>query len=421
MRKCPNCKKPVPIGARKCVHCRTSLAESGIMNDPSSTRMGFGSHSDEPYDRAESTSFGRPSAGYNDDAVDFRAQMNQAFNENPHQTMLGLGPVTHSERGKWGEQNQGFAQTTISGMPGITFDQSRLPVGGGYRPSLNVGGQQIRASQQDRTPVHEIKSPVSQQKGLVAAQADSGSLMSEKPTNPAMKAPDIAPKNNAEDALFGLPGVAAAPMPSSLVDEEFVDLTSQLFGDEFAAPPIDDADEDDDGWDFDVQPAAAEPKTATPVASVSQKSDVPADTKHTSHSPEPQQASEPDDEEDEAVPVATVSAGSDQATSSLVTKIACVAAVVTLICIVIGIVTGAISQGGGGLMMLGAIVVALVDGAYLLMLKKLSQKIWMILFALSTLVLLVMILMTAAGQAMLYALLPVAAQLACAGILFMKN
>ena len=413
----------MPIGARKCVHCRTSLAESGIMNDPSSTRMGFGSHSEEPYDRAESTSFGRPSGGYSDDAVDFRAQMNQAFNENPHQTMLGLGPVTHSERSMWAEQNQGFAQTTISGMPGITFDQSRLPVGGGYRPSLNVGGQQIHANQ-DRTPIHEIKSPVSSQPGLGNKQAVSNNMVTEKPTNPAMKAQEAAPKNDAENALFGLPGVAAAPMPSSLVDEEFVDLTSQLFGDEFAAPPLDDDDEDDDGWDFDVQPAAADPKPVAPVVSSPQKSDPAADTKRASSSSASQKTIESDTaEEEEEVTEAPVNAASSsaQSASSLVTKLACVAAAVTLICIVIGIVTESISQDGGGLIMLGAIIVALVDGAYLLMLKSLSQKIWMVLFAISALVLLGMLFVTVAGQAMLYALLAVAAQLACAGVLFMKS
>ena len=116
MRKCPNCKKPVPIGARKCVHCRTSLADSGS-NDPSSTRMGVGNYPNEQMggDRAEITSFGRPSGGGYNDGMDFRAQMNQAFSENPHQTMMGLGPISgNSERNMWAEQNQGFAQTTIS-------------------------------------------------------------------------------------------------------------------------------------------------------------------------------------------------------------------------------------------------------------------------------------------------------------------
>ena len=73
-------------------------------------------------------------------------------------------------------------------------------------------------------------------------------------------------KANEDDPLAGLSGVSAAPVPSSLVDEEFTDLTSKLFGEDFA--DINETPVDEDGWDFDFDSPAAEPEVSEPVQEI---------------------------------------------------------------------------------------------------------------------------------------------------------
>ncbi|MBQ9817353.1 MAG: hypothetical protein IJM59_07820 [Proteobacteria bacterium] len=255
MRKCPNCKKAVPVGARRCVYCRTILGESENEDYGNSTQLGFLRDRDSGSFSQNNVMQRRNGAGgYQDGGV--------------HQTMIGLGPIpagtgrgSDNDRGS----NQGFAQRTMAGMPGISFDaqhpngtyrmgaqSSAGASGSGWRVEPNYQSQnnampvdpiQIQA----RTPERPMK-PVAQRDPVI-----------EKKAEPVIPPPQA--KAGTENVLAGLPGVA--PMPSSLVDEEFVDLTSKLFGAEFAEVNQVD-EEEEDGFDFDAP--AAHPASAAPAA-----------------------------------------------------------------------------------------------------------------------------------------------------------
>jgi hypothetical protein len=151
---------------------------------------------------------------------------------------------------------------------------------------------------QARTPERPMK-PVAQRDPVI-----------EKKAEPVIPPPQA--KAGTENVLAGLPGVA--PMPSSLVDEEFVDLTSKLFGAEFAEVNQVD-EEEEDGFDFDAPaahpaPAAAAvpPTPASPAAPPSppptplsgyQTLKPPADSKASDKSSEDQKASDKSSEEQE--------------------------------------------------------------------------------------------------------------------------
>ena len=126
MRKCPNCKNPLPVGARRCVHCRALVGDTMNEHDNSSTHMGFGGSYTSEEERASSTSLGLPGSLTLSRNVDggSRRQMNHGFDESPHHTMLGLGPVMSNSRNSYDSNNDTMGafsgQRTISGMPGIS-------------------------------------------------------------------------------------------------------------------------------------------------------------------------------------------------------------------------------------------------------------------------------------------------------------
>ncbi len=246
MKKCPNCNKAVPFGARRCVYCRTPLDdENSTPNDQVVSERGF---------NATSRNF--------DNGSDFGLEDNpRKFNK----TMIGLGPVSIHDAPK--ENTDSFAQRTIAGMRGISFDDAldtNKP--GIYRMSgkssisketLNQAAPQFKKTLFQTSPIDSEVSPTpAADKHRAAAPAKQ-------------TAPEPAQEQK-EDILAGLPG--AAPMPSSLVDEEFVDLTSQVFGDDFASITQEAADDDDDGLDFDF-PTAPAPVKAEPPKSESVKAD----------------------------------------------------------------------------------------------------------------------------------------------------
>jgi len=242
MRKCPNCKKNIPVGARRCVHCRAVLSETDGAEAATSTQLGVFGNREPEQARKNSTAFGRPGSLNPLENNSMRGST-QAFDDAPHQTMLGLATVSpNANRSRAMEDNDRLAagNHTIAGMPGIKLDNSSR------RQSFNqdsiMGASSARMNR--ATPVSS--EPVPKSVAMNAAK-------------PATKAPEL----KIDDNPFGdLPG--AQPVPSSLVDEEFVDLTAKLFGDEFAAGGSDLGDED--GWDFDIPeaPAAAAPAAATP-------------------------------------------------------------------------------------------------------------------------------------------------------------
>ncbi|MCL2325176.1 MAG: hypothetical protein FWC40_01535 [Proteobacteria bacterium] len=247
MRKCPKCKKAIPVGERRCVHCRTIFGETNSGVEASSTRMGFGARREEADEvsRGNATSFGRPGSAENlgpveDGAV--RGGFGRSYDASPNHTMIGLGPVSLGGRRSWDNDEddnvRGYASTTIAGMPGVSFDADRrkMPVQADSR-SQAATPQNLNAVKVNHVAVpapREIKFDAA------AKHREEASIVAKKGHEPASQPVD--------DPFFGLPGVA--PKPSSLVDEEFIDLGAKLFGADFATGAHD-AD-DEDGWDFDI-------------------------------------------------------------------------------------------------------------------------------------------------------------------------
>ena len=284
MRKCPNCKKAIPVGAKKCIHCRASVVDyesqdgsgswdnevarnnttafgrpnsGNSLNPIDAGGRGYGGvggrmGSSNSYDRisgisshvSSSGSFGRAGSGFNTPmsgsygriSGSYGRANSSSYDEAPHNTMLGLGPIAAPSARDFYDDDGGSGNrgsNTIAGMPGIKFDMNRR-----------------QAMEQD---------------ALIGA----GSSAATPPaSNPVPKPLDIsAPKvedKPEDDPFAGLPGVA--PAPSSLVDEEFDDLTAKLFGDEFAAGGNDVGDEE--GFDFDFTEEPEEPaKIEKPVES----------------------------------------------------------------------------------------------------------------------------------------------------------
>ncbi len=220
MKKCPNCKKAIPVGARRCVHCRTLVTEEG---EQGSTSMGVGARdSSREFDLdRNSTSLGRPGGSANSGFNGIPDFGRNSSNDAPHHTMLGLGPIaaaSASNKRNPLDMDKVPVNHTMAGMPCI-----------GANMTQNQANEIGRVMQKDE-PVKPV---------AVTA-----------PKEPVIPAPKV----DEDDPLAGLAGVSAAPVPSSLVDEEFIDLTAKLFGDDFASIGNEVAEEVDDGWDFDFDP-----------------------------------------------------------------------------------------------------------------------------------------------------------------------
>ncbi|MBQ1924835.1 MAG: hypothetical protein II180_01795, partial [Proteobacteria bacterium] len=198
--------------------------------------------------RGNTTAFGRPGSlnPLEDNSI---RGANIYGDEGPHQTMLGLGTVNSqpASRSREFEEADRLAagNHTIAGMPGIKLDLGN-----------NVGRRSSESLMTASSARMNRATPVSQEP--VPRSVAMNIAPSSKPVaNSSLKIEN-------DDPFAGLPGVSPAPVPSSLVDEEFVDLTAKLFGDDFAAGGND--IEDDDGWDFDI-PVAETPVPAAVTAS----------------------------------------------------------------------------------------------------------------------------------------------------------
>ncbi|MBQ9394386.1 MAG: hypothetical protein IJU23_02575 [Proteobacteria bacterium] len=253
MRKCPNCKKPVPVGIARCLYCQASLASD--RDDEENVNSFRGVHSGE------------------DDEFEPKAQGGRARRA----TMIGLGAISLDDAKP---SKNPEPQRTIVGMPGISADLLRQS-----NAFQNNKHSEIESPRKmiNPAPDDDLKPKQSGSNNTVSSQVEPA-----KKSEP-VKTPDPAPKAEPakkvdlmdgilgdffdplqgpvedDDILKGLPGVA--PVPSSLMDEEVVDLTSQLFGDDFAAVKDFDDDDDDDGFDFDI-PAFAQPTPAKPAEPV---------------------------------------------------------------------------------------------------------------------------------------------------------
>ena len=308
MRKCPNCKNPLPVGARRCVHCRALVGDS--MNDHDlSTHMGLGGYTSEE-ERASSTSLGLPGAPTLSRSVDgTRRQKISAFDESPHHTMLGLGPVISNVRDPHDSNNDtmgAFAgQRTISGMHGIYgFTQNHLSALA-RTPERPLKAVSMRPTREVQTVSDADLMAMRQNTPSVSVAVPPSEAMRSEPKLDAFETATSANVSSTSEAVFdsmlqfnasspdsdddpfaGLPGVE--PKPSSLVDEEFVDLTSKLFGDDFAAGTAN-VDDDEDGWDFDFAPEPMEKSHEEPKPVVQQteaKAVEPSDVVASDEKPE---------------------------------------------------------------------------------------------------------------------------------------
>ncbi|MBQ1266017.1 MAG: hypothetical protein IIY06_04525 [Proteobacteria bacterium] len=301
MRKCPNCKKAIPVGAKKCIHCRASVVDyegqdgswdnetvrnnttafarpnsGNSLNPIDGGGRGYGSGgrmgSSSSYDRISGVSghisssggYGRISGGYNTPLSGSygranggygRANSYNSYEDTPHNTMLGLGPIAAPGGRDFYDEEKSSGNrgsNTIAGMPGIKFDMSR-------RQAMEQDAQIPSGSSM---PTPEASAPVPKPLDISSSKPVSQKDDFDPLAGLSGVAPS-APKDDV-DPFAGLPGVA--PAPSSLVDEEFDDLTAKLFGDEFAAGGNDVGDEE--GFDFDFTEEPEEkPAETKPVES----------------------------------------------------------------------------------------------------------------------------------------------------------
>ncbi len=474
----------MPVGARRCVHCRTLIGDA----EEGSTRLGFGGSRHDDVNAAEadygnSTSFGRPGSGFgsNIEEDDRRGGM-MGGNDAPHQTMLGLGPISSSaSRRMFDESSErgGFAQTTISGMPGISFDSSgRQSLRGG----MNMGPSQMRTPAREINPVsmgippQEIRPQEIKHSSPHEAVAES--LMGVSFDEPAKPAEVAAPKveleqepviaTNSDDPFANLPGVA--PKPSSLVDEEFVDLTSKLFGDDFAAGTKE-QDLEDDGWDFDFAPEEPEKKeeptaeAPKPEADAAAKFDedhptaaavkaaaaayVPQDKKETTNAAESEakkddssddkkieksEASAKDAEKSDAdaknEPAKAESGASEPAKKAdkkqslpLSAIFAIAACVLGILWIIIAFANGGSDHKGFATALVTTLIASAIGGAHAGAFAKCGKTLWMALLLVGALMLFVAGALTDAGKAVAQPVLIGAAllELISCGIVFLKK
>lgn len=302
MRKCPNCKKAIPVGAKKCIHCRASVVDYEGQEDagwddevarnnttafgrPNSCNSlnpidgggrGYGGGgrmgSSSSYDRisggsghiSSSGGYGRISGGYNTPMSGSygsasggygRANSYNSYEDTPHNTMLGLGPIAAPGRRDFYDEEKSSGNrgsNTIAGMPGIKFDMTR-------RQAMEQDAQIPSGSSM---PTPEASVPVPKPLDITTSKPEN----KKDDFDPLAGLSGVAPSSQKDDVdpFAGLPGVV--PAPSSLVDEEFDDLTAKLFGDEFAAGGNDVGDEE--GFDFDFTEESEEkPAETKPVES----------------------------------------------------------------------------------------------------------------------------------------------------------
>ena len=330
MRKCPSCKKAIPVGAKKCVHCRASVSDfdvpgesawekeavrhgaagfggsmaGGGLNPIEAGSRGYGgrggrSSSSPGYDRISGASGHVPNAlsgGFRRASGGFNAPMSgsygrasggygragSGFDDAPHSTMLGLRPIASPTGRDFYDDDRGGGgnrvSNTIAGMPGIKFDMTRRQA---MEQDPFVEANNSMPTPEALTPVPQpkpldislTKEKASAMDDLFAGLSDEASKKTTDPDDPFAGLPGVAPKKaaNQDDPFAGLPGVA--PAPSSLVDETFDDLTAKLFGDDFAAGGNDIGDEEGFDFDFDFpaaledqQQSAAEAEVSAPAA-----------------------------------------------------------------------------------------------------------------------------------------------------------
>lgn len=379
MRKCPKCKKAVPVGERRCLYCRA------IISEPSND-----TEAQESSVRAVNLredlngTFSRNNNNLSDqlDNSDRRSGKRQT-----HQTIFGMGAISaNSSRLSFDDEPSDFGQRTIAGMPGISFDALRRaggpktdsapsaqPVEPAPRPESDPEPKQrsSKASLIDASFIEEMSLSLEPTKSSVSSISPA-----QAPTAPA---PAETPS---DDPLAGLAGVASVK-PSSLVDEEFVDLTSKLFGDTFAQIKEDAEEDDDDGWDFDVPTKTAAP-AAAPAASAPAVAPVSPDNE--------EDAFEDDDELEEAATENAPASASQKIVGYVMTASACIASVCLVAWLLFALSGGANASEGIGIISV-AIASIIANIAICVLSKQVKPLIGTAVFGILALLLLLMMIM----------------------------
>ena len=394
MRKCPSCKKAIPVGAKKCVHCRANVADfemqgesawekeavrhgaagfggsiaGGGLNPIDAGSRGYGgrggrSGSSPGFDRISGASgpvpgalsggFRRASGGFNAPmsgsygrASGGYGRASSGFDDAPHSTMLGLRPIASPTGRDFYDDDRGGGgnrvSNTIAGMPGIKFDMTRRQA---MEQDPFVEANNSMPTPEALTPVPQpkpldislTKEKASAMEDLFAGLSDGASAKTADPDDPFAGLPGVAPKKtaNQDDPFAGLPGVA--PAPSSLVDETFDDLTAKLFGDDFAAGGNDIGDEEGFDFDFDFAAALEDQQQGTKelepeVSATAQPAHV--DDKETTKADAVEEATVPEKSDAEVESHVAVAAKTQAQTNALIDRVApivsIVAAVLTL-------------------------------------------------------------------------------------------
>lgn len=406
MRKCPKCKKAVPVGERRCLYCRAIISEPS--NDTEAQESSV-----RAVNLREDLN-GTFSRSNNNLSDQFDSSERRSGKRQTHQTIFGMGAIAaNSSRLSFDDEPSDFGQRTIAGMPGISFDALRRS--GGPKPDSSPSSQPVEPA--PRPEAKPEPKPASSKANLIDASFIEEMSLSIEPSKPAAvsnhssapasaQAPAEAPS---DDPLAGLAGVASV-VPSSLVDEEFVDLTSKLFGDTFAQIKEDTEEDDDDGWDFDVptKPAAPAPAAATPAAAP-----VPAN--------DADDLEDDDDLEEADVTESTPASVSQKAVGYVMTASAGIAAICLVVWLLLALTSGANASEGIGIIAT-AIASIIANIAICALSKKAKPLIGTAVFGILALLLLVMMIMTLfAPEARPIMLIAIIFELAAAMSSFLKS
>lgn len=380
MRKCPNCKKAVPVGARRCVHCRAVISEPSNESDSQESVRAVNLREDL------NGTFSR-NGGVSSQLDDASERRKRA----QHQTIFGMGAIAaNSPRNTYDDEPADYGQRTIAGMPGISFDALRRTMN---RPSDSAPAAQ---------PVEPAR-PVRPEPKPASADIIDSSFIEEMSLSLEPSKPVVQPTNavssaasSDDDPLAGLAGVAKV-MPSSLVDEEFVDLTSKLFGDTFASIKDDTEEDDDDGWDFDMPTTPKPAAKAEPVANAEPAKQKAAPAPKQEAAPVPAPVEEEEEEDDDAAEDSALTP--QKSANSIFDYITIGASTVATLCLigwlVVSVVLNSEANPSEGVGIIAASVAGILANIGLCALKKKAKPlVCTIVFGILALILLFMMIMS---------------------------
>ncbi len=213
MRKCPNCHKNVPAGAKRCVYCRSLVEKEKVSSQPRPEEVEL--------DAASHTMLGVANSAIRSGDRNKRSDdVSDDYGDENNHTLLGFGAGMRlgDEREQRVDDSKDKMQETMLGMPGVSAVARDIEVGSGV---LGLNRPVMRGKHSD--PVGGVASS----KGKLGSSEPSGDDF---------------------DPLAGLVGVS--PKVSSLIDEEFDDISTDVLGFNLDDADLEDTDND---W-LDIEP-----------------------------------------------------------------------------------------------------------------------------------------------------------------------